>query len=102
METAQTETTGFAPEIEARRADYERLGEAFITLAEMHADRPFPGRLELSTDERITTALDAHIREMLDNLDWFDSRVWRRFYVEMRLMLDQLELERAQERRAVA
>ncbi|MBI3423013.1 MAG: hypothetical protein HY011_08740 [Acidobacteria bacterium] len=101
----QTPATYFAPEIEARRPDYERLAEAFITLGELHADRPFPGRLEVSTDGEIspclTTALDTHISELVQGLDWFDARVWRRFYVEMRLMLDQLELERSLNRRAV-
>lgn len=104
MKAQQQQTNaGFAPEIEARRADYEQLCASLITLAELHTDRPFPGRLEVSQDGEpqacFSTALETHVHALMQELDWFDARTWRSFYVEMRLMLDQLTWEREQERR---
>lgn len=103
QQTTQPQTAaGYAPEIEARRTDYERLCESLVTLAEMHADRPFPGRLEVPTAGKpqacLSTALETHVQALMQELDWFDARMWRRFYVEMRLMSDQLQWEREQDR----
>jgi hypothetical protein len=101
FEQMATALTHYAPEIEQRRADYDRLTEALITMVELENNR-YPSLLDVKgfnedNDGLLIKALHAHLGTLtVDNLDWFDAHTLRKFYTEMRLWHDQFEFERQQ------
>lgn len=90
--------TDYAPEIEARRADYDRLGECLYFMTELEGDR-VGSFLEVNSpyaDSKglLMTALLNHLRALCcESLDWFDRRTFQKFYTEMRLWSDHLDRE---------
>ena len=93
----------YDPEIEARRADYERLAEALAFMTEMSGNRRwYDLDIEIkgidTGDERnglqLIGAIHDHLLALWDHLDWHDARTMRRFYVELRLHADQGAIER--------
>lgn len=101
--------TTYAPEIEARRADYQQLAEAFITMTMLESERA-PSLLDLDgpdaniNDTHLSKALHHHLYALLLHMNWWDARTMRKFYAEARLWGDQqqweLEQELAQNERA--
>lgn len=104
LEQMAAETAQYAPEIEARRADYERLAECFIIMTELEHAR-LPSLLDLDgpgedDGDHFGNAFFEHLHVLACKLlDWFDARTLRKFYPEMRLWADQLNYEREQARR---
>jgi hypothetical protein len=98
----QPTATTYAPEVEARRKDYETIAESFTALAErISAANPDLLRIETGLDDagpEMDEALTHHFDGLHKSLDWFDPRTIRKFYVEMRLHADQGEFERDQEK----
>lgn len=103
--TNNATASGYAPEVENRRQDYERLAESFITMIQLESER-LGNLLDIEGDDAalntrpLSNALDVHLRALLYHADWWDARTMRRFYTEMRLHGDQLEWERTQSHRA--
>ena len=97
------EAPEYDPEIEARRADYEKLAEALVFMTEMSGNRRY---YDLDIDiEGIDTgdsrnghqligAIHDHLLALWDHLDWHDARTLRRFYADLRLHADQGAIER--------
>ncbi len=88
----------YAPEIEARRKDYEALAEAFVTMADLETERAYPAldlpHVVYTHEERvISKAVMQHFQSLMSHADFFDPRTIRKFYVEMRLWGDHLHAE---------
>ncbi len=87
----------YAPEVEARRADYEKLAEslAHIVTLETRRVRYGPDIRMIGADNPCTLgdARDKHLQDLFNFLDWTDARTYRKFYAELRLYLDQSALE---------
>lgn len=83
-----------------KRAHYEALAEALITMTRLETQSiksPLRVADELSgiSDEPLLgNAIEAHFSALAHNLDWFDERTIRKFYVAMRLHDDELRAER--------
>jgi hypothetical protein len=93
----------YSPEIEACRADYEKLAEGLIHMIALSEMRHVPGQLDLEgygdeeeDDDRnhLIGALHDHLSALWDNLDWFNPATMRKFYPEMRLHIAQDQLNR--------
>jgi hypothetical protein len=103
---AQTQTVGgYAPEIEARRADYERLAECLVVMTRLSNAR-VDDLLDLEgweegSEDHLINAIDGHLKALWQNLDWYDARTLRKFYAEMRLHAAQLGFELEQARRRI-
>ncbi|HZS08714.1 MAG TPA: hypothetical protein VFD58_28020 [Blastocatellia bacterium] len=86
----------YAPEVEARRADYERLAEGLIHMMELEsgggcdgAELDPPPFWQSDPEKPLTRALHDHVYLLWGDTDWFDAEIIRRFYVELRLHNDQ-------------
>ena len=91
----------YDPEIDARRADYEKLAASLAQMAELEHDH-FPELLDLDgydegSQNHLINAIDGHLYALWQNLDWHSPRTLGRFYAEMRLYVDQLKLENERE-----
>jgi hypothetical protein len=97
--------SAYAPEIEARRADYERLAECLFFMTRL--SNKFVNDLldlegwEEGSEHHLSNAIDGHLKALWQSLDWYDARTLRKFYAEMRLHADQLLLEMEQARQRV-
>jgi len=99
---------GYDPEIEARRADYERLAEELSHMIDLQGD--VTDLLDLKTfgandgDTFLMDGIVGHLRALWDNMNWHDPRTMRRFYPEMRLWIarNDPEFKRRSEEREVA
>lgn len=89
----------YSPEIEARRADYGQLAEALIHITQLETERLGYGPdvkdspMEDGDDRAIIKGVQGHLRALWAAIDWYDPRTLRKFYAELRLWDDQLELE---------
>jgi hypothetical protein len=107
FEEMADELTRYAPAVEARRAEYDRLTEALITMVQMESQHIKP-MLDLTgvyekDNGHFIDAFNAHLRVLTtDCLDWFDARTLRKFYTDMRLWHDQFQFEAEQEHKAAA
>lgn len=95
--TEHVDLSQYAPEVESRRANYDRLAEAFSLLASLECqtvdfDMEVPD-LEGEFPMPLVTSMANHIRLVFDQLDWLDPQTIRRFYTEMRLWADQKQWE---------
>jgi len=97
------EAPEYDPEIEARRADYERLAEALAFMTEMSGNRRwYDLDIEIAGIDtgdprnglQLIGAIHDHLLALWDHLDWHDAHTLRRFYVELRLHADQGAIER--------
>jgi len=74
----QQAATGYSPEVEARRADYEKLAEAIAHMAhlETHSARhhklDIDGPLVPVNDPHLINAIDAHLYALHLHIDWYD------------------------------
>ena len=99
-EPERASTSEYAPEVEARRADYERLAEAIAHMTRLetssirHDKLDIDGPMTPDNDPHLINAIQAHLYALHLHVDWYDARTLRRFYTEMRLHRDQLEWER--------
>ena len=90
----QTPESKYSPEVEARRADYEKLVECIIHMAELEACRQ-PSLLDIEGPDteinkpHLANAINHHLYALHMHIDWYDPATIRRFYVEMRLWGDQ-------------
>jgi hypothetical protein len=107
FEEMAAELTRYAPEVEARRADYDQLTEALILMTRLESNH-VQSRLDVTglyegDEGHFIKAFHAHLRTLtVFNLDWFNARTLRKFYTEMRLWHDQLQLETQQTQKAKA
>ncbi len=91
--------SAYSPEVEARRADYERLAEAFVHMVTLEMERVGAGLLDIEgpdvnvNNAHLVKALHEHLYALHIHVDWFDPRTLRKFYVEMRLWGDQMQHE---------
>src|SRR5262249_32050638 len=100
-ETMDSKST-YDPEIEARRADYEKLAESLAHMAELEHNR-VPELLDLDgfdvdSKNHLLNGIDDHLFSLWQNMDWHSARTLGRFYAEMRLYIDQRKLERERSR----
>lgn len=101
---ARSRLLAYAPEVEANRAKYERLAEAWVTVADIEthavgiaASVDIHGN-EVGGTAPVITAFHEHLHDLVyEDFNWFDPRVMRQFYPEMRLAVDQLRWENQQE-----
>jgi hypothetical protein len=97
----QPQANAYAPEVEACRADFEQLTEAFVTMVRLESERP-ANMLDIDGPDvninqpHLVLAFNAHLQALLFEMDLYDERTLRKFYTEMRLWGKQLELERQQ------
>jgi hypothetical protein len=89
--------------VEERRAQYEVLAECLITMTRLETQTVGGSPLQVADemDERpdkpgFVEAILAHVTALTTNLDWYDARTIRKFYVAMRLHDDELRTERQQ------
>jgi hypothetical protein len=98
----------FSPEVEKRREDYERQAEAIAVMIEHEQQRAAGGLLDISQDALdargeecepyIGNAISKHLFALFYSLDnLYDPRTVRRFYAELRLWADELELQRKEQ-----
>jgi len=94
------QATEYFPEIEARRADYEKLADCLLHMGTLESSRcpsllDIEGPLEIH-GPHLVHGINSHLAALFYALDWYDERTLRKFYVEMRLHLDQhsAQLER--------
>jgi len=93
----------YAPGIEARRAEYEKLAEAFIQMVHLESDFA-PAALDIDGPDvninarHLSDALRSHLYALHESLDWWNAATLRRFYVEHRLWADQMQWELEQTR----
>lgn len=89
----------FAPEVEAKRADFEVLADALAVMVTLEADR-VPKRLDISSsdDNPLCRALLKHFDALPRGaeLDWFDPYIVRCCYVDQRLRAEQNAWEERQ------
>lgn len=94
----------YAPEIEARRADYNRLADSLAFVLELEHTRVGFGADLLDSDDDLLDSDDdakqllipsvyAHLQDLLNSLQ-FDTETLRRFYAELRLTAEQQALNR--------
>jgi hypothetical protein len=69
---------------QARRREYERLAEALASTAEAENELRRYGCMHLPI-------VSEHIRALNRSMYWHDPRTIRRFYVEMRMWVDEME-----------
>jgi len=86
----------YDPQIEARRADYEKLADSLAHMAELADDR-LPAMLDLEgwdaeSRHHLINGIQEHLEALWRNLDWRNPRTLRKFYAEMRLYVDQQKL----------
>ncbi|MDQ3684684.1 MAG: hypothetical protein M3430_03675, partial [Acidobacteriota bacterium] len=80
--------SAYSPEVEARRADYERLAEAFVHMVTLEMERVGAGLLDIEgpdvnvNNAHLVKALHEHLYALHIHVDWFDPRTLRKFYVE--------------------
>ena len=98
--------TPFAPHIEARRASYEHLAQLLIGLIEFQwktdrLDIPENPVLENDPETRniLMDAFDSHMALLFQELQCLEPATINRFYVEMRLHVDQLRYEHEERNR---
>src|SRR5262245_60884212 len=87
----------YDPEIEARRADYEKLADAIAHMAALERAR-CPSLLDVEgwdaeDKDHLIKAIDSHLHTLWQKLDWYDALTLRKFYAEMRLHADQTALK---------
>jgi len=82
-----------------RRADYEQPAEALIHISLLETEQSDYGPdvkespLDEGDDGAIIKGVQGHLRALWGAIDWYDPRTLRKFYAELRLWNDQLELE---------
>ena len=90
----RTPTSKYDPEVEARRADYEKLVESLIHMINLESRRQ-PSLLDIEGPDmevnkpHLVHAISRHLYALHMHIDWHDPETMRRFYVEMRLWGDQ-------------
>lgn len=99
----------YAPEIEARRKHFERLAECLIAQVSLQYEA---GALDVSpndalepepgTEHILMDALDSHMKLLFDELQMLEPATIRRFYVDMRLHVEQMRWELKQAAQAKA
>jgi hypothetical protein len=97
IEQAKEAPAKYDPEIEARRADYEKLAEGIAHMAALERAR-CPSLLDVEgwaaeDTDHLIKAIDGHIHALWQKLDWYDALTLRKFYAEMRLHADQMALK---------
>jgi hypothetical protein len=89
-------STGYATEIEARRAEYERLAESLATMQEFELGLR-PAMLDVGTEgdegHYLGNAVADHIGALSAEMDMMAPETIRKFYAEMRLWADQRTLD---------
>ncbi len=96
----------YAPHIEARREEYSRLAQMLIGMIDLHFETE---RLDLRRNpayqeepehrDIIQNAIDSHLQLLVTELEMMDVASIKRFYVEMRLHVDQLRWEQEERER---
>ena len=101
MAKRAAEATEYSPDIEARRADYEKLTEGFIHMFVLEMQRA-PSLLDIEGPDggvngpHLIKAINDHLYALHMHVDWYNPDTLRKFYVEMRLWGDMLEEQRKQ------
>ncbi len=95
----------YAPEVEARRADYQALAECFISMIPLETERhlntldvvPAGWNMDEAEPHILISAFNEHIQAVLDSITDaalnFDSDFLRFIYPELRLYYDQKMFE---------
>lgn len=106
-ESIKTTLPPYAPDVEAKRPQFERLAECLLTLTalEYSADA-----LDVEPDENfvaapgsehiLMNAMESHMKLLLNELLMLEPASIQRFYVEMRMHVEQMRFEQRQARKA--
>ncbi len=88
-----TPESKYSPEVEARRADYEALAKALLTMIDLETEHVQP-RLDVpchtreGQDHVLTHAIEKHLFLAFENVNWYSPEAMA-LYVEMRLLADE-------------
>jgi hypothetical protein len=97
------EAPEYDPEIEAHRADYEKLADAIAHMTNLSGESFGPKHdrdlldikgWDVDDKNHLINGIDGHLYALWQNLDWYNKRTLCKFYAEMRLHADQLAIER--------